>query len=142
MNVKISINAIEHYFGLILGFWIAEHDVPAKFLEEYNENIFEMQKHIKLDNDEKYVQLALAYLIESENDLQKEWEYIAYCSTYPFDHNEFKEIVEYTYSVLWPNTPPKEVLKGYEVEFIKTGDLLSAWLSTRDELNPTFNKSM
>jgi hypothetical protein len=140
MIVKISINAVEHYLGLMMSLWISEHDVESEVLENYKECALAMQNHIKLSSDEKYIQLAFAHLISSNDIPQRIWDGFEDECNYVFVEFEFKEIVEYAYSVLWPNTQPKNTLKGYEIEFIKTGIDLTDWYSVRDELNPLFNK--
>lgn len=140
MIVKISINAIEQYLGSVLGGWIAEYDVESDSLGDYKENTIDMGKHLKKWKDEKYAQLALAHLIESGDIPQKIWDNFEGECNYSFVEFEFKEIVEYIYSVLWPNTKSKDALKGYEIEFIKTGIDLTHWYSVRDELNPLFDK--
>lgn len=141
MVVKISINAVEHYLSLMMSAWFNHHDVESEYLEDYKEGILEAGIHIKSWNDEKYIQLAFAHLIESKDMTPEKWEDLEGCTHYAFVEHEFKDIIEYAYSVLWPDTPPKEALKGYEVFFVKTGIVQSEWRSTRDELNPSFNQS-
>lgn len=140
MVIKISINAVEHYLGLMMSLWISEHDVESEILDSYKECALAMQNHIKLSNDEKYMQLAFAHLIASNNIPQQIWDGFEDECNYVFVEFEFKEIVEYAYSVLWSNTQPKDALKGYEIEFIKTGIDLTNWYSVRAELNPLFNQ--
>jgi hypothetical protein len=140
MIVKISINAVKHYLGRMIGGWFCDHDVEAEFLEEYKADTLGMLKQIKKHGDEKYMQLTFAYLIISDDISPEIWDFLEGCWNYSFVEFEFKEIIEYAYSVLWPNTPPKNALKGYEIEFIKTGLSIRDWTAVRDELNPLFDK--
>ncbi len=138
MVVKISINAAKHYLSIMPGAWFGRHDLEAEFLEEYKEYALEMKKHIQDHGDEKYMQLIFAYLITSHDISEERWGFLEGCCNYDFVEFEFKEIVAYAYSVLWPDTRPEKVVKGYEVEFIKTGLSIRDWTSVRDELNPSF----
>ena len=138
MVVKISINAVERYLSLGIGSWISDHDVESEYLEGYKEGILEAGLHMKSWNDEKYMQLAFAHLIESKDMTPEEWEDLEGCTHYVFVEHEFKEIVEYAYSVLWSEIPPEKAVNGYEIEFIKTGLSIRDWTSVRDELNPSF----
>ena len=140
MIVKISIEMIEQYLGIMLGVWIAEYDVEADNLDEYKEYIFEMEKHFKSWNDEKYFQLALADLIVSDDIPQKIWDDIEDSINYVFVEHPIKDIIEYAYSVLWQDIPPKEALNSFKVKFISSGIDLSVWRLKREELNPSFNK--
>ena len=121
MVVKISINAVERYLSLMMSVWFNHHDVESENLEDYMEGALEIGRHMKRWNDEKYMQLAFAHFIESKDMTPEEWEDLEGCTHYVFVEHEFKEIVEYTYSVLWSEMPSEKAVKGYEIEFIKTG---------------------
>ena len=138
MVVKISINAVERYLSLMMSVWFNHNDVESENLKDYMEGALEIGRHMKRWNDEKYMQLAFAHLIESKDMTPEEWEDLEGCTHYVFVEHEFKEIVEYAYSVLWSEMPPEKALKGYEIEFIKTGLSIRDWTSVRDELNPSF----
>lgn len=129
---------MKHYLGRMIGGWFCDHDVEAELLEEYKADALGMLKQIKKHSDEKHMQLTFAYLITSDNISPERWDFLEGCWNYSFVEFEFKEIVAYAYSVLWPDTRPEEVVKGYEVEFIKTGLSIRDWASVRDELNPSF----
>lgn len=132
---------VEHYLGQMIAGWFCDHDVEAESLEEYEADAVGMLKHIQKHGDKNYSKLAFAYLITSENISPKTWDYLEDCWNYSFVEYEFKEIVEYAYRIIWPDTPPEEALKGYQVKFIKTGIDPTVWWSTRDELNPSFNET-
>ena len=90
-------------------------------------------------NDKKYAQLAFAYLIEFKATSSEIWDDFEDGCNYSFVEFEFKEIVEYAYLIIWAEILPKDALKGYEVEFIKTGIDETEWYSMRNRLNPNFH---
>lgn len=139
MVVKISINAVERYLSLMMSVWFNHHDVESESLEDYKEGALEIGRHMKRWNDEKYMQLAFAHLIESKDMTPEKWEGLEECTHYVFVEHDFKEIVKYAYSLLWLDLPPNKAISGYEIEFIKTGLSNRDWISVRDELNPLFN---
>jgi len=138
MIVKISIEMVEHYLSLMMSVWFNHHDVESENLEDYKNGAIVIGRHMEKWKDEEYMQLAFAHLIVSDDIPQKIWDNFEYSCNYSFVEHEFKEIVEYAYSVLWSDTLPEKALNNYEVEFISTGIDQTVWCSKRNELNPSF----
>jgi hypothetical protein len=138
MTIKISIDMVCYYVMQMMSGWFNHHDLSADSLDEYEECVLEMKKHLTDCNDEKFAQLAFASLIETEDVSSEIWEAIEGAMNYPFEDREIQDILKYAYSVIWSDLSSEKAIDGYEIEFIKTGISIRNWMSVRDKLNPSF----
>ena len=114
MKLQITSRMFEYYLDDITVGWFDHHDLPPDKIEHYHDCVMEMKLRATNKKELEFLKNVLEYiLIHPEIDCE---EFAG--GRYPYDSEEVREIIEFAYRTIWPDSWPIDAEKVPEIEFI------------------------
>lgn len=124
----ISEPMVRYYLANVLLSWFNNHDTPPAEIEEYYEYVLDMKKAAIKHGDLEVLQIALEYILSNQS---------IDCASlnegfYPYTNEEVREIIDYSYRVIWPEFTPKPADSLASVKLVPVS--LQKWWESRQQL--------
>ncbi|PSB68581.1 hypothetical protein C7B61_00130 [filamentous cyanobacterium CCP1] len=120
---------VDHYLGDITVSWFNQHDMPPSHVKDYHSLVLWMRQNANNHGDLNYLKLAFEYML-----IQTGINYEEFAGgRYPYDGEDIREIIEFSYKMLWPDSNLPEQLPDVRLVDIS----LEEWWEKRPILPDT-----
>lgn len=126
--MKISAAMVNHYLSDITVAWFNHHELPPDEIQDYFPLVQWMKQNASNHADLEYLKRAFEYLL-THPDIN--YEYFS-GSRYPYDRDEIREIIEFAYRTIWPNTPRVLLDNSHDVQLVPIS--LEEWWASEQPL--------
>jgi len=126
--MKISAAMVNHYLSDITVAWFNHHELPPDNLKDYLPLVHWMKQNASNHDDLQYLKLAFEYLV-THPDVNHEY---FSGGRYPYDRDDIKEIIDFTYRTIWSDSPPVSQINSHDVQLVPIS--LEDWWICRQQL--------
>lgn len=113
--MDVSESMVRFYLDNVTVSWFSSNDTPPNELSEYKPYIEDMKRSAFKHKDLETLRIVFEYLIANPNiDCER-----FNGPRYPFDSDEIREIICYSWRVLWPDRSTIPIRNLPNIKFIK-----------------------